>query len=248
MRSLFTRVRSWFHYVLYEKEDEPSDPLIAAILLGLTYIVVPAGFLAWMTFEATGWIHSVPLWLSFSLVAYTIIGAWIATDEWRSRRRSKDGSGHGWIWQLAGQLWPQHRINQVMVMLIVVAHFSGVILRYLDRFAKRDLENASATRLAEAVVIVSVDFWLIILAVALVRSFGPTVSFWQTFKLTAIGLAISNVLVSVEDGPLPWVGFAILLAATLAVPGWLAHLIWRWRADTPRGDPDLLANAPPSWW
>ena len=242
-----TWLRSWINNALFVEEGWPHDALNRGIFLGQVYLGFPVAVVVAFTFLLTGWSDSVPVWLSASIPTYAFIAAWIALDEWRSRRRSSNG--HGWIWQVVVSFGPRRKFNWSALAIIVIAHFAGAILAYIDRFSARDLGNVETVRLIEAVAVVTADLWLICLTVAIFR-WAPGLPYWGMVKLTVVAVLGINALVSVGDGPWPWMVFGVLLAVVLGIPGWLVHTLWKWRSPT-REDEDLLAalaeNLPP-WW
>ncbi len=241
-------LRNWIQDAIYEEEGWPHDPVNRGIFLGLLYIAFPVIMFGGLILHLTGWINSVPIWMSASLVTYPFIACWIALDEWRSRRRSEDGSGHGWAWQMVQRFWPRRRINQALVVGAIVAHVCGAIIAYADRFTEQDLAAERWLQYAEAVAIVSVDIWLLVLGVAVFRWLGRTGSFWTIFKYVAVVAVVVSALISIGDGPYPWVVLTVLLLVVLALPGWLAHWIWRRRAGCPRISPDAPVLLSPTWW
>lgn len=248
MRLIPTRSQDWLEQAVNESEGWPNDWFNLGILLGIFYVVAPVGFAVGLLLHLTGWIHNIPIWLSISLLVFPALFSWVALDEWRSRRRFEDGSGLGRTCQTVRRYWPQSTLNKAMVILVLVVHAAGAILVYLDRFTSDDLKSARWVRTPETIVVLTVDLWLIAVIVALIRWLGPTVSFWGTFKVAVIAVLIVNALISVGSEPYPWAVFAVLLAAVLALPGWLAHSIWRRRAGNSRTEPDAPDMLPPPWW
>ena len=175
MPSPRTWLRNWIQNALYEEEGWPHDPVNRGTSLGLMYLGLPVALVVALAFVLAGWSDSVPVWLSASIPIYAFIAAWIALDEWRSRRRSSDG--HGWIWQVVVSYRPRRRFNQSVVTIILIAHFAGAFLAYIDRFSARDIESLDTVRLIEAVLVVSVDLWLVGLTIAVFR-WAHGLSYW----------------------------------------------------------------------
>jgi hypothetical protein len=242
---------AWARRAIYEEEGWPHDPLNRAIILALLYAGFPLILIGSFVFFVTRWDRIFPIWLSFPLVAYAFVVGWAILDERRSRRRSESGGGHGWIWQMIQQFRPRRRINQAFLGIVLLAHVFGALLVYIDRFTARDLERADATRVVEAGVIIAVDLWLLAITLAWLRTLGPEANFWPALKIPLVALLVLNALMSVGDGPWPWIILPTLVALLIAVPGWLLHAIWRWRHRTGSIyaiDSDPEPAGLPGWW
>jgi hypothetical protein len=248
MPSPRTWLRNWINIALFVEEGWPHDALNRGIFLGLGYLGFPVVVVVAFTFLLTGWSDSAPVWLSASIPIYAFIAAWIALDEWRSRRRSSDG--HGWIWQVVVSYGPRRRLNQSVVTIILIAHFAGAFLAYIDRFSARDIESLDTVRLIEAVLVVSVDLWLVGLTIAVFR-WAHGLSYWGVLKLTTVAMLLVNALVSVGDGPWPWMVFVVILLIALGIPGWLVHAVWRRRYGSGTSEEFDDGSEPaglPGWW
>jgi hypothetical protein len=246
MRSPLTWFRKWLNNALYEEEGWPHDPLNLGVTIALMYLGFPVVGLISLTLLLTGWADKIPVWVSPAVVPYMFVSGWIVLDERRSRQRSEDGKGHGWIWQMVALYGPRRRFNQSVVAFALVAALSSVIFLYLDRLMTSDLQSIEAVDLIEAIVILSVDLWLIVVTIS-VHRWSRQASFWGTFKIAVVVMVCINGLVSIENGPFPWLVFVLILAAVLAFPGWVLHVIWKSRLSTDEEELEIPQDLPP-WW
>jgi hypothetical protein len=100
-------------------------------------------------------------------------------------------------------------------------------------------------------VIVAVDMWLLVMAVAWIRSIGAEAGYRAALRFPVLVLLVLNALMSIGDGPWPWLILPPLVALLLAVPGWLVHVVWRWRHRASSSDASDICHEPaglPGWW
>ncbi len=84
----------------------------------------------------------IPIWLSAVVLSCPTPSQF----GWHSMngavaKRSKDGKGHGWIWQMVALYGPRRKFNQAVVAFILLAILSSISFLYLDRVMKSDLQS-----------------------------------------------------------------------------------------------------------
>lgn len=240
---------------ILDADEWPHDPLNMAIMLACFYVFIPlVGILATL-FLIRGWNDDIPRWLDFSLILFLLVVGWIALDEWRSRRRSMGGEGHGWIWQMVERYGPRRPFNRMMAGLALLAIVAARLVAYLDRFVSTDLQGSSALFLAEVVFLTPVTLWAVAVVIAWRRSHGSAGdsfiyrTWWTTvFCLSDIALFIA--FASTSDVVSNKSNLLFLLWILIFFPGWAIES----SVNRIRGRPEAVAEgvsskvSRPAWW
>jgi hypothetical protein len=255
MTSFAERLPERIRRPLYDAEEWPHDPLNMAIMLACFYVVPPFTGVVWIALLLTGWDQRIPVWLDFSLLIFFVVIGWIALDEWRSRRHSADGEGHGWIWQMVQQYGPRRLANRLMVAATLFKIVAARIVSYLDRFTANDLRASRALFVAEAVILTAIVAWAIAVTIAWRQSHkSGRVPFLFRIWFTAvlcIGLAATIFTIAPTSDGVTSRAIALFLVFFLVsflgrAIEWIVNRI-RARARVPDegGWPKVVR---PAWW